>query len=361
VTLSPNLVSELGLEQVADDVYVRPMLTLDDAIDLYLGDLARRGKAQRTRDTYRRTLDDFADTLPNHWDVAKIGPDDVRRFLDRYNRDRYAPAYRAKQDSIVRGLFHWLYVTERIKRSPMEKMLPPKRQDPEDVDVVSVSTDQVRGMFGLTQNWTEKLALAVVAGLGPRRAAAAKLRLSDYDQIGRRLRFKEKGGTKIWKPVTHELGALIDAAIDAGVYESDDDYLIPSLASQRRPGDRDDRVIWKTVKRIAERAGVECHTHALRAAFAVHFDQAHPDHVTTLKDLLGHKRIETTMVYLRRRDRDAGMELVRDVAWTVNDEANGSPQNAEKPFESLPEAEKEGFEPSFPESRLPERESREHP
>ena len=79
------------------------MLTLDDAIDRYLGDLTRRGKAERTRDTYRRTLDDFCDTLPNHWDVAKIGDDDIRRFLDRYNGK--SPAYRAQKDSTLRGLF----------------------------------------------------------------------------------------------------------------------------------------------------------------------------------------------------------------------------------------------------------------
>jgi site-specific recombinase XerD len=104
------------------------MLTLDDAIDRYLGDLTRRGKAERTRDRYRRTLDDFCDTLPNHWDVAKIGDDDIRRFLDRYNGK--SPAYRAQKDSTLRGLFTWLYTEGKIKTHPMGRMLPPRGNDP---------------------------------------------------------------------------------------------------------------------------------------------------------------------------------------------------------------------------------------
>jgi hypothetical protein len=59
----------------------------------------------------------------------------------------------------------------------------------------------------------------------------------------------------------------------------------------------------------------ETHVHALRAAFAVQFDEAHPDQVIALKELRGHARIETTMVYLRRKDRAAAMEAVRDLSW----------------------------------------------
>jgi hypothetical protein len=83
------------MTEVAEGVIVRVMLTLDDAIDRYLGDLTRRGKAERTRNTYRRTLDDLCDSLQNHWDVARIGDDGIRRFLDRYNHS--SPAYRAQR------------------------------------------------------------------------------------------------------------------------------------------------------------------------------------------------------------------------------------------------------------------------
>jgi hypothetical protein len=74
-------------------------------------------------------------------------------------------------------------------------------------------------------------------------------------------------------------------------------------------------VIYAIVKRLAERAPVDAHPHSLRAAFAVQFDEQKPGHVIALKELLGHSRIETTMVYLRRKDEARAMEEVRDLSW----------------------------------------------
>jgi integrase len=60
---------------------------------------------------------------------------------------------------------------------------------------------------------------------------------------------------------------------------------------------------------------VTTHVHALRAAFAVHFLEAKPGELVALKNLMGHKRIDTTLVYLRRLNRRQGMETVRDLDW----------------------------------------------
>ena len=188
------------------------------------------------------------------------------------------------------------------------------------------------------ETWTEKLTLGVLAYMGPRRQACARLRVSYYDQAAQRLRFHEKGSKVIWKPVPHQLAQLIDAAIAAGVYDAEDNYLIPSVASPRRSGERDDRIIWRTVCKVATRAGVRAHTHSLRAAFAVYYLETNPGEVESLKELLGHRSILTTQVYLRRLDRSAAMERVRSLDWA---------EIAGKPFDALLEAEKEGFEPSM--------------
>jgi hypothetical protein len=49
---------------------------------------------------------------------------------------------------------------------------------------------------------------------------------------------------------------------------------------------------------------------------AVRFDGAHPDQLLTRKDLLGHARLEPTLVYLRRRKKQLAMERVRDLSWS---------------------------------------------
>jgi integrase len=106
-------------------------------------------------------------------------------------------------------------------------------------------------------------------------------------------------------------------------------------ASVRRV-ERSSKVIWEGVKRVAARAGVRAHVHALRAAFAVQFDQAHPDQVIALKELMGHTRIETTLAYVRRKDRAKAMEAVRDLSWGVSG------------FESPAREAHTGFEPVLP-------------
>jgi hypothetical protein len=74
------------------------------------------------------------------------------------------------------------------------------------------------------------------------------------------------------------------------------------------------KVIYETVVKVAERAGVRAHAHALRAAFAVNFLEQHPGRIESLQKLMGHDRIETTMVYLRRMNRAKAVDDVPDLS-----------------------------------------------
>jgi len=334
----------IELHEVAPGVIVRDMLTLDDAIDLWLADLSRRGKSPRTRDSYRRTLNKLADEFPRNWDVARITSEDLERFLGQWTHRTTGT-----QNTIyspVKGLFLWLYRTRRIKSNPMAFVFPPARKRPEDLDVVTVSSDEVRRMLAVAKAGPELIAMSILAYLGPRRSAVNALRLRDYDRDKQRLRFLEKGGKTIWKPVPDRLALVLEHAIATGLVVDQDDYLVPSRAQQRRPGDRDSRYIYKLVKSVAARAGVESHVHALRAAFACRFIEAKPGDAFTLQLLLGHTDPATTQIYLRRLDKTQRMEEVRDLAWEDNDEETESDEFARNDLLVLASAEKEGFEPS---------------
>jgi integrase len=219
--------------------------------------------------------------------------------------------------------------------------LPRRRQRrAEDLEVVSVSSDEVRRLLDAAESWPERLALGILAYLGPRRHAVALLRLADWDQLHGQIRFREKGGKVIWKPCPAELQDLLRQALRAGVWadcycppgdralgETADGaglkgnspaaspYLVPPEGRLRR-AERDDRIIWRLVKRVAARAGIaQCTTHALRAAFACFYDEANPGDTLALRDLMGHASVQTTELYLRRRDKQRGMERVRDLSW----------------------------------------------
>jgi site-specific recombinase XerD len=358
-TVESPATSGISPQAVDRDKLDPRVLTISQATDLWLGELARQRKSPRTRDKYQRCLDKLADMYP-HADVSEVTPNHCRKFIDQW-RD-HSPATLAGHISSLNRFFAWLYDEKLVKRNPMDRIHRPRQTPPEENDrVVTVSSDDVDKLFGAVSAWDELLALSVLAYLGPRRHAAATMRLRDYERneyierideatgepvIGRKptLRFHEKGDKVIVKPCPDRLADVIEGAIAAGVYESSDDYLIPGKAQQRREGERDDRIVWRLVHAVAKRAGVRTHVHALRAAFAVRFLQAKPDEILALKELMGHRRIETTLIYLRRLERREKMESVRDLAWGEN---SGFAQIAAKLFEAKPEAEKEGFEPSM--------------
>lgn len=305
------------LDMRPPEVIVRPMLTFDRAADDFLDDCARLQWSPRTIVTYGRTYRLFGDELPREYDVAKIVTDDIRRFLGR--RRHLALGTVAGMESHLASLFKSLYMANppKIARNPMDSLPRTRRKAPEDLDVTIVSSDDVRRLLKAAETWPERLAVGILAYLGPRRRAVALLRLSDYDQKGERMRFREKGGKIIWKPIPLELTVTLQSAIRAGVYENED-YLVPAEGYLVRKGDRDDRVIWRLVKKVAARAGVETDVHALRRAFAVAYLEANPRDTESLRLLMGHRNIATTQRYWSALDRDRAMEQVRTLSWADN-------------------------------------------
>jgi len=198
----------------------------------------------------------------------------------------------------------------------MAKIESPARHAPEDLDVTTVTGADVRRLFDVCETWHDLLCLSLLAYLGPRRNAASQVRRRDVDFQNGRIRFREKGGKVITKPIPDEFAALLKAAVEAeAIGPKPTDYVIPMVRDQRRSGDRDPRIVWRTVKKLGARAGVETHVHALRAAFAVRFLETHPGEMEALQRLLGHSKIETTQGYLRRFDRERAMERVKDMSW----------------------------------------------
>jgi integrase len=336
--------SEVSLDLREPEVIIRPVLTFDWAADDFLSDCHRRGFTERTIRTYERTYDEISRRLPRDLDVSKVTIDDLRRYLA--TKAHLAPGTVAGIEAHLASLFKALYLDGKIARNPVDRLPRTRRRRPEDLEVTTVDVADVPRLFAAAQTWPERLALAILVYMGPRRRAVARLRLADYDRLHGRLRFREKGGKVVWKPVPDELRSLLEAAIAAGAIE---DYLVPPEGYLQRKGDRDDRVIWRLVKRLADRAGVEAHVHALRAAFAVYYLERFPGDVEALKELLGHRSIATTQVYLRKLDRATAMERVRGLSWNVaepGDEAAGeSPQTAAERFASSPLVGAGGFEP----------------
>jgi integrase len=289
------------------------VVTFSAAIDAFIGDLARRGRSQATRTSYRRLLNDFADRVHDK-PPAELELGDYERFLDRWTDS--SPSTLASGVSLVRSFSRFLHERGFASEDVAYPLQGPRRKRYEDLEVVSVTPEDVLALLDACADWQEFLCVSTAVYLGARRAALARVRRGDVDLARGTIRFLEKGGKVAVKPLPDEYLAILLAAEADGLWISPDEYLIPNRrrASVRRV-ERSDKIVWETVKRVAARARVRCHVHALRAAFAVQFDEAHPDQVIALKELMGHTRIETTLVYLRRKDKAKAMESVRDLSW----------------------------------------------
>ena len=301
------------------NVIVLDMLTPSHAVDLFIGDLTRRSRSKsgRTAYNYRQVLNKFVEMLEaggRRLDVKDISSDDCRHFLDLYLRS--APNYQALVYSYLNSFLSWLYLQERIRKNPLDHVPRPRRIAPEDLDVVTIETADVPLLFQACETVSEQLCIGMLAYMGPRRSAASSRRRRHYNRESGTMEFLEKGTKTIRKPVPDELRLLIDRAIDEGLIAGPDDYIIPPEGPLTRKGERDDRVIWRLVTRVAARAGVRCHVHALRAAFATFYLERYPERIASLQMLMQHDSISTTQVYLRKLNRKAEMEQVRDLRWS---------------------------------------------
>jgi integrase/recombinase XerD len=286
---------------------------VDHAVELYLGELVRRGRSPETVRIYRWIFALFTDAH-EHLMPAEITTDHCRRFLDRWNG--CSPSTVAQRVSALTGFFEFLRDEDIVETSPMERIRRPRRLRAEDTDVVTVSADEVRRILAGCETWQEFLCIAVLIYLGARRNAVSQLRRRDVDLEAGTMRFREKGRKVIVKPIPYELLEVLRIAEQQHLWVSGEDYLVPNRRpTMVRRQERANKVIYETVTKVARRVGVRTHVHALRAAFAVAFDEAHPKEVIALKELMGHARLEQTMVYLRRKNKAAAMEAVRDLSW----------------------------------------------
>jgi integrase len=244
-----------------------------------------------------------------------VTTNDCRAFLDRWNGKSASTV--CSIHSALSGLFRWLYLEGEIDANPMTRIPRPRRSRSEDLDVVIVTPADVERMLRASEDWQEFLCLSVLAYLGPRRDSVSRLRWRDVDLAEGTIRFREKGGKVSVKPMPDELRAILRAAVGSmEVSCGPDDYVIPNRrpASVRR-AERSNKIIWETVIRVGERAGVRATVHAMRRAFAVLFLTSHPGAIEALQALMNHSRIDTTQVYLRAFNRSKAMEAVRDLSW----------------------------------------------
>ena len=167
---------------------------------------------------------------------------------------------------------------------------------------VVLSKQEVWAMLQSAQLLKHKILIGLLYGCGLRCMEVRSVRLQDLDFDRKQLKIVQgKGSKDRYVPLSEHLIRGIKKYIIA---EKPQDYLFNGQPNGRAGGDFDSRysqrgVQW-AVKQVAKAAGIkkEVHTHTMRHSYATHLLEDGMD-IMTLKGLLGHENIETTIEYLQ--------------------------------------------------------------
>jgi integrase/recombinase XerD len=166
---------------------------------------------------------------------------------------------------------------------------------------IILSKEEVWRLLMAAKLLKHRILIGLIYGCGLRCMEARNLRLVDFNFDRKLLHIVQSKGKKDrYVPLSDHIIRGVQNYIQA---ERPQDYLFNGKPEKQAGGDFDSRysqrgVQW-VIKTMAKEAGInkEVHTHTLRHCFATHLLEDGVN-IVTLKELLGHENIETTMEYL---------------------------------------------------------------
>ncbi|MEZ5047073.1 MAG: tyrosine-type recombinase/integrase [Chitinophagaceae bacterium] len=166
---------------------------------------------------------------------------------------------------------------------------------------VVLSKEEVWKMLCTPKLLKHKILIGLLYGCGLRCMEVRNLKIAHLDFNRKQLHIVQSKGKKDrYVPLSEHLIRGLKQYIAS---EKPEEYLFNGQPNGRAGGDFDSRysqrgVQW-VVKQIAKDAGIlkDVHTHSMRHSYAVHLLEDGLN-IVTLKNLLGHENIETTMEYL---------------------------------------------------------------
>ena len=262
-----------------------------------LEELQRRNYSQATIRGYILAVKQFAEYFHKSPDL--LGAEEVRQFqLYLLNDRKLAPSTVGIRMSALR-FFYWK--TLKRRDTTFDDMLIPKKQ--EKLPVV-LSPDEVKALIEAASTPTYYTILTVLYGTGMRRTEASRLMVSDIDSERMVIHIHQgKGGRDRDVPMTPN---LLSALRQYWRFKQPKTYLFPTPYAEGSDQEQpiSDKTVWYAVKDAAKRAGIakKIGPHTLRHSFATHLMESGAD-LRTIQLLLGHARLDHTLVYLHLSQR----------------------------------------------------------
>jgi integrase/recombinase XerC len=274
--------------------------TTQDRIQDYLDHLRdERGLAERTREAYRRDLEQF-NTLLADSDIHE--PDAVREHQVRsavatlHRRGRGGKSLQRFLSS-VRGFYRWLLREKLASQNPAAAVRAPKsaRKLPQTLDA-----DAVSRLLDIPVNTAiairDKAIMELIYSSGLRLAEVTSLGWDQVDLQGGMVTVHGKGNKTRMVPIGRVAAAALVAWRREQVGLSGFDTSSVFTSNRGKPLSR--RAVQARIRHWARHQGLpqRVYPHLLRHSFASHMLESSGD-LRAVQELLGHSDISTTQIY----------------------------------------------------------------
>jgi site-specific recombinase XerD len=272
------------------------------ALHRYIRHHKAAGSTPKTVDWHALSVGQFSKFLAaqgHSGDVADLGNDDLRSYIDRLQGQGLAQASIATKVRSIRAWGRWLVDEEYLARDPFQKVKRPRVDDvakhtlaPEDVDRILAKCDR-KTVTGLR----DFAMLLTLYSTGLRASELLNLTLDDLnvDQGLMTVR-RGKGGkgrvVPLSRPVERAIQRYLDHAKRCRFAAASHVFLTYDGQPLAVEG------LQAVVRRRGERAGVKAYAHLFRHSAAVAFLRR-GGRLEHLRLLLGHAEFSTTLRYGR--------------------------------------------------------------
>ena len=265
-----------------------------DLVDRFQKKLSVLGRSESTFKNYTRHLAKMAlhfDCLP-----TELDDDQIQDYLYLLQQEHNTPS-----ESYFKHTVYGLRMVCKVEGLKFSDLGLPSIKRPNKLPVV-LSKQEVWSLLKAPDLLKHRVLIGLLYGCGLRCLEVRSIRLCDLDFDRKVLHVVQgKGKKDRMVPLSDHMIRALNKYIDA---ERPFDWLFNGQPeANRKGGDFDSRYSQKgvqwAVKSAAKKAGIIKHVnvHTLRHTFATHLLEDGLD-IMTLKDLLGHECIDTTLVYL---------------------------------------------------------------
>jgi integrase/recombinase XerC len=285
--------------------------TTTQSIELYRQTLQGKNYSVQSIKAYLGDLEQFMEWLKKRrvdWDIPyRIQRIDIVDFINFLAGQKASAETRKRKLASIRGFLKFLKDNQIIFGNPADTIEGPIREERDPAILLKTEYKALLQVAGENEGDFAIVMLFLQSGL--RVSELVNLRLSDVDFESREITVRQGKGRK------DRVVPLVGQALDAlkaylPVREVSPEYDNVFLA--RNKTSMDQRTVRYRIQKYYKEAGIrkKASVHTLRHTFATH--QIHGLKINQLKDVLGHRKMETTYKYVHldrttlKREMEAG-------------------------------------------------------